>query len=145
MDARSSQKKAGLGQASAAFMHGYRCHICTSCHCRNRQASSKIKMSPMGFICQTQHSCFMSHPHNCTKITANSIIGGIVYQHSHCIGMLLNCLCHLFTAHSKRNSKSLIYFRIHINRNCSAQNQRIQHASVNIAGKNDLVSPLTGS
>ena len=145
MNTWSCKKKAGLGQASATFMHGYRRHICTSCHCRNRQTSAKIKMSSMCLICQTQHSCFMSHAYNCAKITADSIIGGIVHQHSHRIWVLLNCLCHLFTSHSKRNPKSLIHLRIHIDRDCSAQNQRIQHTSVDISGKNDLISPLTGS
>ena len=79
----------------------------------------------MCFICQTQHSCVMGHLHNGTKIAADSIIGRVIYQHCNCLGMLFYGLLNLFPAHSQGYSKSLIHFRIYINRDCAAQNKGI--------------------
>ena len=99
----------------------------------------------MCLICQTKHSCPVSHIHNCPEVRADSIIGGVVHQNGYCIGMLLNSLCHLLPFHSQRNAQSVIHLRIHINRNRATQYQCIDYAPVDISGKNDFISPLAGS
>ena len=126
-------------------MHRHRCHICTCCHSRNRKASSKIKMRSMCLICQAKHSCIMSHLDDRTQITAYSVISRIIYQHRNCFWMFFYRFLYLFPFHSKGNSEPLIYLRVYINRNRTAQNKCIQNTPVNITRQYDLISTFAGS
>ena len=145
MNIRSGQKKAGLCQASSALVHGYRCHIRSRRHGRYRQSSAKIEVRSVRLICQAEHPGIMRHFYDGPQITADSVIGRIVDQYRYRLRMLRDCLCHLLSLHSQRNSQPLVHLRIYINRNCSAQYQGIQHTAVDITWQDDLIPTFAGS
>ena len=145
MNIRSGQKKAGLCQASSALVHGYRCHIRPCRHGRYRQSSSEIEMRSVRLICQTEHPGIMRHFYDGPQIAADSVIGRIVDQYRYRLRMLRDCLCHLLSLHSQRNSQPLVHLRIYIDRNCPAQYQCIQHTAVYITWQDDLIPPFAGS
>lgn len=94
-------------------------------HGRYRQPSSEIEMRSVRLICQTEHPGIMRHFYNGPQIAADSIIGRIVDQYRYRLRMLCDCLCHLLSLHSQRNSQPLVHLRIYIDRNRSAQYQGI--------------------
>lgn len=94
-------------------------------HGRYRQPSSEIEMRSVRLICQTEHPSIMRHFYDGPQIAADSIIGRIVDQYRYRLRMLCDCLCHLLSLHSQRNSQPLVHLRIYIDRNRSAQYQGI--------------------
>lgn len=94
-------------------------------HGRYRQPSSEIEMRSVRLICQTEHPGIMRHFYDGPQIATDSIIGRIVDQYRYRLRMLCDCLCHLLSLHSQRNSQPLVHLRIYIDRNRSAQYQGI--------------------
>lgn len=111
-------------------------------HGRYRQPSSEIEMRSVRLICQTEHPGIMRHFYDGPQIAADSIIGRIVDLYRYRLRMLCDCLCHLLSLHSQRNSQPLVHLRIYIDRNRSAQYQGIQHTAVDITWQDDLVPRL---
>ena len=73
-------------------MHGHGSHIRTGFHGVYRKIFPKIKVGSMGLIHQHQHIVFMGKPYDALKVGTDSIVGGIVYQHAHGIGIVKNGL-----------------------------------------------------
>ncbi len=142
MNIGAREQKARLRKASAALVHGNRCHIRSRRHSGNGKSAAKIEMSSVGFVGKTKHSRIMSHTHYRTKITANSVVSRVVDKHGNGIGVLRNRLSNLLTLHSEANSESVINLRIYINGNCTAQNECIKHTAVNISWQYNLVTTL---
>ena len=139
----SNQQKAGLGQTSAALVHGDCRHIGACCHRGDRQSASEIEVGAVRLIGQTVHPCRMRHLHDRTQIGTDAVIGRVIYQDSNRLGMLLNRFCNLFALHSQGYAQPFVRLGIHIHRNRAAQHQCIDDASMYISGKNDLIAVLT--
>ena len=140
----TDEQQAGLGQAAAAFVHGDRGHIRARRHGRTRQAAAKVEVGAVGFIRKAEHTGVVRHFYDGTQVGADAVVGGVIHQHSHSVGVLLDGLCHLLPLHAQRDAQALIHLRVHIHRHRAAQHQRVQHAAVHVAGQNDLIAPLAG-
>lgn len=84
----------------------------------------------------------MSHAHNGPQVTADAIVGRIIYQYSDGIGMFRNSPCHLLALHAQRNPQPRIDFRIDINRNGTAEYQGIDDTFMDIAWQDNLIPRL---
>ena len=140
----ANEQQAGLGQAAAAFVHGHRGHVGSGCHGGHRQAAAKVEVGSVGFIRKAEHAGVVRHFYDGTQVRADAVVGGVIHQHSHSVGVLLDGLCHLLPLHAQRDAQALIHLRVHIHRHSAAQHQRVQHAAVHVAGQNDLIAPLAG-
>ena len=140
---RADEQQAGLGQA-AALVHGDRGHIGTCRHGRHRQTAAKVEVGAVGLVRKAEHSGIVCHFYDSTQVRADAVVGGVIHQHSHGVGVLLDGLGHLLPLHAQRDAQTLIHLRVHIHRHRAAQHQRVQHAAVHVAGQNDLIAPLAG-
>ena len=123
-------------------MHGNGGHIRSCRHGGHRQIFSEVEMRSMGLVCQAQHTVAVGQPDNFPQIGADAIVGRVVHQNRLGVRILLNRLLHLLHLHAQRNPQAHIALWVYINRNRSAQNQRSHHASVDVSGQNNLISPL---
>ena len=96
----------------------------------------------MSLVSQTIHAMVMGHLHNGFYVGTNSIISRIVHQHRFGIRIFFNGPLNILHRHSQGNSQPVIALRIYIYRHCSAEYHSSDHASVDVSGKNDLLSPL---
>ena len=96
----------------------------------------------MSFICKAEHSGIVSHLYDGAQIAADTVISRIVDKYCNCIGMLSNSLSYVFTAHAERDTKAAVNIRINIYRNSAAEYQRVDDASVDVSGQDDLVTLL---
>ena len=138
------EQQAGLGQAAAALVHGDGRHVRPRCHGRHRQAVAEVEVGAVGFIGKAEHPGVMSHLDDGPQVGADAVVGGVVHQHGHRVGVLLDGLFHLLPLHAQRDAQALVHLRVHIHRHRAAQHQRVQHAAVHVAGQNDLIAPLAG-
>ena len=144
VDLLSHQQQAGLGQAAAAFVHGHGGHIRPCLHGRDRHPVPKVEVGAVGLVRQAVHSGLVSHLHNGPQVAAHAVVGGVVHQHRHGVGMLRNGLFHLLPAHTKRDTQPGVYLGVYINRDSAAEHQCVNHASVDVPGENDFIPPLAG-
>ena len=144
MDIGTGQQQAGLGQAAAALVHRDGGHISARRHGGDRQSAAEVEVGAVRFIGKAEHTGVMRHPHNGAQIAADAVVGGVVDQHRHGIGMLGNRFRNLLTLHAKADAQPGIDLGVDIDRHGTAQHQRVQHAAVDIAGQNDLIAALAG-
>ena len=138
------EQQTALGQAAAALVHGDRGHIGPRSHGGNGQAVAKVEVGAVGLVGQAEHPGLVGHLHDGAQVGTDAVVGGVVHQNGHGVGVLLDGLGHLLPLHAQRDAQALIHLRIHIHRYRAAQHQRVQHAAVHIAGQNDLIAPLAG-
>ena len=86
----------------------------------------------------------MGHSDNGPQVAANTVIGRIVYQHSHGVGMFGNGFGNLIPPHSQGDAQALIHLRIDIHRNRAAQNQCVDDAFMDVARQDDFIPTLAG-
>ena len=98
----------------------------------------------MGFVRKAEHPGVVSHLHDGAQVGTDAVVGGVVHQNGHGVGVLPDGLFHLLPLHAQRNAQPLVHFRVDIDRHRAAEHQRIQHAAVHIAGQDDLIPPLAG-
>ncbi len=89
------EQQAGLGQAAAALVHGDGRHVRPRCHGRHRQAVAEVEVGAVGFIGKAEHPGVMSHLDDGPQVGADAVVGGVVHQHGHRVGVLLDGLFHL--------------------------------------------------
>ena len=140
----ADEQQAGLGQAAAALVHGHRSHIRACRHGRHRQTAAKVEVGTVGFIRKAEHSGIVRHFYDGTQIGADAVVGGVIHQHGHGVGVLLDGLGHLLPLHAQRDAQPLVHLGIYIDRDRAAEHQRVQHTAVHIAGQDDLIAPLAG-
>ena len=144
VDIGTGQQQTGLGQAAAALVHRDGGHICARRHGRDRQPAAKIEVCAVGFVGQAEHPGVVGHPHNGAQVAANAVVGGVVHQHGHSVGVLGNGLGHLLPLHAQTDSEAVVYLRVDVDRYRTAEHQRVQHAAVHVARQNDLIPALAG-
>ena len=108
----------------------------------NPEVDKRLGIS-LGMKREQVEKAIKEHP-NAVAVGADAVVGGVIHQHSHSVGVLLDGLCHLLPLHAQRDAQALIHLRVHIHRHRAAQHQRVQHAAVHVAGQNDLIAPLAG-
>ena len=140
----ADEQQAGLGQAAAALVHGNGSHIRARRHGRYRQAAAEVEVGAVGFVRKAEHPGVVGHLDDGTQVGADAVVGGVVHQHGHRIGVLPDGLFHLFPLHAQRNAKALVHLGVHVHRHRAAQHQRVQHAAVHVAGQDDFIAPLAG-
>ena len=101
-------------------------------------------MGAVGFISQAQHPGIVGHPHNGAQVAADAVIGGVVDQNRHRVGVLGNGFGHLFPLHAQADAEPLVHFGVDIHRHSAAEHQCVQHAAVHVAGQDDLIPALAG-
>ena len=121
-------------------MHAYRRHIRPCIHRRHGQAVTEIQMCSVCLVYENLHTVFMRQLCNCTKIGANSIIGRIIDKYRLGIRMAVNRCGNILRPHTKCNAKQIIDAGIYIDRNCTAENQGIDGASMHITRHDDLIA-----
>lgn len=109
-----------------------------------RQPAAKVKVGAVGFVRQAQHPGVMRHLDDGPQVAADAVVGGVVHQHGHGVGVLGNGLGHLLPLHAQGDAQPGIHLRVDVDRHRTAQHQSVQHAAVDVAGQNDLVAPLAG-
>ena len=138
------EQQTALGQAAAAFVHGYRRHIRTGFHGRYRQAAAEIKMRAVRFIHQTQHTGVVRHFYNSTQIAANAVISWVVHQNRNGFGVFGNRFGYLFALHAERYAQALVYLRVNVHRHRAAQHQRVNNAFMHVARQNNFIPAFAG-
>ncbi len=138
------EQQAGLGEAAAALVHGRRTPYPPRRHGRHRQAVAKVEVGAVGFVGKAEHPGVVGHLDNGAQVGADAVVGGVVHQHGHRVGVLLDGLFHLLPLHAQRDAQALVHLRVHIHRHRAAEHQRVQHAAVHVAGQDDLIAPLAG-
>ena len=61
-------------------------------------------MSPVRLIHQHLHAVLMGKLYNLPEVGTDAVVGGVVHQHSHGVGVLLDGLCHLLPLHAHGGS-----------------------------------------
>ena len=89
-------------------------------------------------------SRIVGHPHNGAQVAADAVIGGVVDQNRHRVGVLGNGFGHLFPLHAQADAEPLVHFGVDIHRHSAAEHQCVQHAAVHVAGQDDLIPALAG-
>ena len=124
-------------------MHGDGRHVRACRHGGDGQtAAAEVEVGAVGLVGEAEHPGVVGHLDDGTQIRADAVIGGVVHQHGHGVGVLLDGFCHLLPLHAQRDAEALVHFGIDIDRHCAAEHQCVQHAAVDVAGENDLVAPL---
>ena len=81
---------------------------------------------------------------NRTQIGADAVIRRIVDKDRLCIRMMRDRGGDILHAHTERNAEYIINAGIHIDRNCSAENQCVDRASMDIARHDNLITAPHG-
>ena len=101
-------------------------------------------MRAVGFVRKAEHPGVMRHPHNGAQIAADAVVGGVINQHRHGVGVLGNGLGHLLTLHAQTDAEAVVHLRVDVDRHRAAEHQRVQHAAVDIAWQDDFIPALAG-
>ena len=144
MDIGPDEQQAGLSQAAAALVHGDGSHIGTGCHGGNGQPAAKVEVGAVSLVGQAEHPSVVCHLDDGPQVGADAVVGGVVHQHSHGIGVLFDGLCHLLPLHAQGDAQTFIDLGVDIDGHRAAEHQRVQHTAVHIAGQDDLIAPLAG-
>ena len=124
-------------------MHGDGRHVRACRHGGDGQtAAAEVEVGAVGLVGEAEHPGVVGHLDDGTQIRTDAVIGGVVHQHGHSVGVLLDGFCHLLPLHAQRDAEALVHFGIDIDRHCAAEHQCVQHAAVDVAGENDLIAPL---
>ena len=144
VDIGAGQQQARLRQAASAFVHRNRGHIRPRRHGGNRQPAAEIEVRAVGLVRKAEHTGVMGHPHNGAQVTADTVVSGVIHQHSHRVRVLSNRLGHLLTLHAQADTQPVIDLRVDVDRHSAAEHQRIQHTAVDVARQDDFVPALAG-
>ena len=125
-------------------MHRNRGHVGAGCHRGHRKTATEIEVGAMGLIGEAEHAGIMGHTHDGAKVTADAIVGRVVYQHGDRLRMLGDGLRHLLTLHAETDAEAGVHLRIHIDRHGTAEHQRVQDAAVYVSRQDDLIAALAG-
>ena len=136
---RTKQKRA-LRQRAAGFVHTDCRHICTRIHRGDRKAVTEVQMCAVRFIHEHLHAVGMCELRNRAKVGADSIIRRIVDKDRLCIRMTRNCCGDILYTHPECNAESVVDPGIYIDWNCTAENERVDRAPMNIARHDNLVA-----
>ena len=99
---------------------------------------------PWASSARQQHPGVVGHLDDGPQVGADAVVGGVVDQHGHGVGMLLDGLCHLLPLHAQGDAQALVHLGVDVDRHRAAEHQRVQHAAVDVAGQDDLIAPLAG-
>ena len=107
-------------------------------------SAAKVEVGAVGFVRQAEHPGVMGHLDDCAQVAADAVVGGVVHQNGHGVGVLPDGLFHLLPLHAQRDAQTLVHLWVHVNGHSAAEHQRVQHAAVHVAGQDDLIAPLAG-
>ena len=99
-------------------------------------------MRAVGFVRKAEHPGVVGHPHNGAQVAANAVVGGVINQHRHGVGVLGNGLGHLLTLHAQTDAEAVVHLRVDVDRHRAAEHQRVQHTAVDVARQDDFIPAL---
>ena len=101
-------------------------------------------MGAVGFVSKAEHPGGMGHLHDGFQVGADAVIGRVIYQNSHSVGVFGDGLCHLFPFHAEGDAQTGVHLGVDVDRNRTAKHQRVDDAAVDIARQDDLIAPFAG-
>ena len=78
-------------------------------------------MGAVGLVGKAEHPGVVSHLDDGPQVGADAVVGGVVHQHGHGVGVFLDGLFHLLPLHAQGDAQALVHLRVHINRHRAAE------------------------
>ena len=141
---RPAQQEAGLGQAAAALVHGDGSHVRPGLHGGDGHGGAEVEVGAVGLVRQAEHARVMGHADNGPQIRAYAVVGRVVYQHGHRMGVLPDGPGQALPCHAQGYAQGLIHVGVDVHGHRAAEHQSVDDAAVHVAGEDDLIPPLAG-
>ena len=142
MDGGPGEQETALGEAAPRLVHGHCRHVRPRLHGGDGQVLVEVEVGAVGLVGQTQHAVPVGQLHNAPQVGADAVVGGVIHQHGLGLGILPDGPLHLLQAHTQGDAQPVVALRVYIDRNGSAQHQCSHNTAVDVAGQNDLLTPL---
>ena len=99
----------------------------------------------MSLVHQHQHIMLVGDLHYRPQVRADAVIGGIVHEHRRSVRVGKDSLLHLRKLHAEGDAYMLVHVRVNIHRLCTAEDEGVDDAAVDVPRQDYLIPCLAGS
>ena len=100
----------------------------------------EIEVRAVRLVRQHEHPRRVRKLHDLDEVGADAVVGGVVDENRLSIGMLRNRLLNVRDLHAERDAEAFIAAWVHVNRDGTVHDERVDGAPVDVARQDDLLA-----